>query len=751
MTRGHNAAGNAADEPRERAGRDRALVLLYTGAFLVWVLLRPAPPAVVRGVSSLAAVLGPLLALPLFVGRPAVRIHRWRVRQQWVAPLLGLAQLSYLGAMLLTALWEMGLYAPHTPAPGPPLAALPIPVAGVLWLGAILLLPLRPIPAVGRARVVLDGLILIGALATIGWYYLLGPTLLQAQVSPATRAGALIVPLYDLVLLVVLLQLTRATPRLRPAARPLGAGFALIAAGSVLFQYILLHQASQLTPVRDVVTATGLLLLAMGAGRLRALLARPAGGGAASNTLETGTAGATDLPPWWRVLLPYAPLPLVGVVLASAHATRGLPGVTAGVDGGALLLVGLIVARQLLALAENRHLYRQVQAQNRALQALATTDPLTDRPNHRALVAALDHELERAHRYGRPCALLFLDLDHFKALNDTYGHAVGDAALRAAAVVAQGALRGVDILGRWGGEEFVALLPEIDAAGALVTAERVRAAVAAHPVPSGGGTHLTCSVGVAAYPHDAETRDALVAAADRAMYAAKQMGRNQVRAAADPAVAACAGDGMADGSREEAALTGMVEALVRVVETRDQRTGEHADEVGALTVRLAVALGMGATEARTVGLAARVHDVGKVAVPDAILRKPGQLTEEEWAVLRRHAAVGADIVGQVPALRTLAPLVRAHHERWDGCGYPDGLTGEAIPRGARLIAVADAYSAMTMDRPYRAARSRTAAVTELQRCGGTQFDPAVVEALAAVLGSEGTDLSAAAAAAATAS
>jgi two-component system cell cycle response regulator len=197
--------------------------------------------------------------------------------------------------------------------------------------------------------------------------------------------------------------------------------------------------------------------------------------------------------------------------------------------------------------------------------------------------------------------------------------------------------------------------------------------------------------------------------------------------------------GTGDTSRAEMALAGTVEALVRLVEARDRRARAQTREVGTLAMRLGAALGLDAATTRLVGLAARLRDVGMVALPDAILHKLGPLTTEEWATMGTHAAVGAEIVGQIPALRAVAPLVRAHHERWDGRGYPDQAVGEAIPLGARIVAVADAYVAMTMDRPYRAARSRAAAVAELRRCAGTQFDPAAVEGLAAVLAGEGGD------------
>jgi HD-GYP domain-containing protein (c-di-GMP phosphodiesterase class II) len=155
--------------------------------------------------------------------------------------------------------------------------------------------------------------------------------------------------------------------------------------------------------------------------------------------------------------------------------------------------------------------------------------------------------------------------------------------------------------------------------------------------------------------------------------------------------------------------------------------------VATLTMRVAFALGCDAAEVRMIGLAARLHDVGKVAVPDAVLQRPGRLSAEEWGPMRMHPIVGADVVSRVPALRALAPVIRAHHERWDGGGYPDGLAGEAIPLGARIVAVVDAYSAMTTDRPYRQGRDAAWALGELRRCAGTQFDATVVEALARVV------------------
>ena len=275
------------------------------------------------------------------------------------------------------------------------------------------------------------------------------------------------------------------------------------------------------------------------------------------------------------------------------------------------------------------------------LQRQATHDVLTGLPNHRALIGAIDHELERTRRNSRRFALAFIDLDHFKTLNDTLGHAGGDGALRETAQIIKATLRAVDIAGRWGGDEFVVLLPETDTAGALKAAERIRAAIAQHRFECAGGAHLTCTVGVATQPDDGLDRDTLVASADRAMYTAKQLGRNQVIKAGDEAAAALAADASYRG-HEEQALLGAVEALAAAVDARDSYTAAHSVTVAALAQRIALRLGCDAGQTHLIGLAARLHDVGKVAIPDAILNKPARLTEKEWQLIRQHPEIGAD-------------------------------------------------------------------------------------------------------------
>ncbi|MGO9901881.1 MAG: diguanylate cyclase [Solirubrobacteraceae bacterium] len=397
-----------------------------------------------------------------------------------------------------------------------------------------------------------------------------------------------------------------------------------------------------------------------------------------------------------------------------------------------VVLIVLVTIRQLVAQREMLAVQSELKAAHDELATLATTDALTGLPNHRALVSAIDHELERAHRTGHNFAIAFLDVDHFKALNDTLGHRAGDNALRELGQVLRATLRSVDVVGRWGGEEFIALLPEIDPDQALTAAERLRATVAQHRFSAAGEAHLTCSIGVASRPQDGIDRDSLLTAADQAMYVGKQLGRNQAIAASNHVAAALVADKVSS-TREEQSLVGAVEALAAVVNARDSYTGEHSEHVSRLAKRVALGLGCDANAIHTIGLAARLHDIGKVAVSDAILNKAGRLTDEEWRVIRLHPQIGADIAGCIPRLQPISALIRSHHERYDGTGYPDRLASDAIPLGARIICAVDAYSAMVTDRPYAAPRTCQQAIDELRRLAGVQFDPRVVQALVIVL------------------
>ncbi|MDP9345004.1 MAG: diguanylate cyclase [Actinomycetota bacterium] len=344
-------------------------------------------------------------------------------------------------------------------------------------------------------------------------------------------------------------------------------------------------------------------------------------------------------------------------------------------------------------------------------------DPLTGVANRRALPDLLDRRLAGT----KPgVGVLLLDIDRFKHINDGHGHAAGDQVLVGVADRISRAIRAGDAVARVGGEEFLIMLPGVGTEDSLRrVGEVVRAAVCAEPVQTGRGPlAVTASVGGALSGGDLLLRDALIGAADRALYAAKHRGRDQVVLVSD----LTSGD-VAEASSEELRLA---RALALSTWAREGITEEHAAEVGRLAAAVAEAMGAAPAVVSRCRLAGLLHDVGKAAISDAVLLKPTALDEGEWALMRTHPDRGAELVERVAELREAAPAVRHHHERWDGGGYPAGLAGEAIPFEARVVAVVDAYSAMTADRPY--------AFAELERSAGSQLDPAAVAALFSVLG-----------------
>jgi HD-GYP domain-containing protein (c-di-GMP phosphodiesterase class II) len=288
-------------------------------------------------------------------------------------------------------------------------------------------------------------------------------------------------------------------------------------------------------------------------------------------------------------------------------------------------------------------------------------------------------------------------------------------------------VRSSDCVARWGGEEFAILAPLSGAEVDVRTwAEGVRRAVSDDPVAAGGELQrVNVSIGVALAAAERARGDALVEAADRALYAAKRRGRDQVCL-----ISELSGSELADDEPESIRVA---RALSLTASVREGIGEEHADQVASLAVRVARELGLPESVVSLARLVGWLHDVGKVAIPESVLGKPGPLDEDEWLAMRTHPAVGESIVSHVDSLRAAAAGVRHHHERFDGGGYPDGLAGISIPIEARIVAAADAYSAITQDRVYAPARSREEAIAELERSAGTHLDPAVVTALVAVL------------------
>jgi diguanylate cyclase (GGDEF)-like protein/putative nucleotidyltransferase with HDIG domain len=382
-----------------------------------------------------------------------------------------------------------------------------------------------------------------------------------------------------------------------------------------------------------------------------------------------------------------------------------------------LLAVG---SRALLRL--RRRLEDARRAEVDRLAQIAMTDPLTGLRNHRAFQEDLARELQRSGRTGEPVALVLMDVDELKAINEAHGHQAGDERLQALADAIRAAQRATDTAYRTGGDEFAVVLPGARALGAMEFAQRVRALTrhGAH------GPAFTATAGISE-ALGLRARDDVVREADLALLGAKRV--HQDVAVYGPDLDLPAGGAASEDDRHTRTLAS---ALARAVDAKDSYTRSHCQTVSQLAAATAAELGFTGERLGRMRLAGLLHDVGKIGVPDAILNKPAKLTDVEYAVMQRHAILGCDIV-RAADMPQEARWVRHHHERFDGGGYPDGLSGDSIPLESRIILVADAFEAMTSDRPYRKAPGAEFAIGELRRHAGTQFDPEVVDALCRVL------------------
>jgi diguanylate cyclase (GGDEF)-like protein len=351
----------------------------------------------------------------------------------------------------------------------------------------------------------------------------------------------------------------------------------------------------------------------------------------------------------------------------------------------------------------------------------ARTDADTGILNRRGLQEIAELELERARRGERPLSIVVVDVDRFKEYNEEHGHNASDKVLKSIAKLLQENKRRIDVAARISGEEFALLAPDTDEHGAYVLADRLRREVR----EAFSSTSLTVSLGIASYPKHGGTAEELMGGADRAIFAAKALGRDRTVIYNREIAANLLGE----QSRQAAVNEGHLAAVLVLAETLDMRdagTARHSQLVGRYARSIAVEMGMEPDAIERMQLAGVLHDIGKIGIPDSILKKPGPLDEQEWAEMRKHPELGARIL-QGAHLDDIAGWVLAHHERPDGQGYPSGVSGRQIPLEARILAVVDAYEAMTNDRVYRPAMPEDEARAELIRHSGTQFDEGVVD------------------------
>ena len=517
------------------------------------------------------------------------------------------------------------------------------------------------------AALSLDGLVAALATAALG-AVALGPLASSTGGSPAAVATDLAYPLFDTVLL-AFVGAVFALTGWRPGRSwtLIGAGLAIAAAADGAFLYLSASGTYTDGMAIDTLWPAATLLIGM----------------AAWSPTRTGSMRMDG----WRALLMPSAFATAGLVLLVYDHFGRLNDISAALAG---LTLFAVIVRMTLAFRDNLRMLA-------ATRSEALTDSLTGLGNRRRLMSDLYEALGRTGTGDRR-ALLIFDLDGFKRYNDTFGHPAGDALLaRLGQRLRAAAGRANARAYRLGGDEFCVLAP-VDGDG-----EPVVEATTAALTESGTGFEVRSSYGVVLLPGEANDPAAALQLADRRLYARKHGGGR-----------AAAGQQTRD-------------VLLQVLHEREPDLRGHVDDVAQLTVAVARRMELSAEDLDAVSRAAELHDVGKMAVPDPILQKPGPLDEAEWSLMHQHTLVGERILTAAPALVPVARLVRSSHERWDGSGYPDGLAGEDIPLGSRIVSVCDAFHAMTSDRPYRRSMTPGEALAELERCAGCQFDPGVVE------------------------
>jgi diguanylate cyclase (GGDEF)-like protein/putative nucleotidyltransferase with HDIG domain len=376
------------------------------------------------------------------------------------------------------------------------------------------------------------------------------------------------------------------------------------------------------------------------------------------------------------------------------------------------------LASQIATPIENARLYAEAEQR-------ARIDQLTSLWNRRHLEERIQVEIGRHSRYGGTFSLIILDLDFFKAFNDSYGHLAGDRLLKQLGTIMKDAIRATDEAFRYGGDEFAILMPQTTLRDAYEVAERVRDRIASEIKVE--DVAVTASFGLASWPVDGVRINEIISAADIALYYAKQSGGNQSHAISEILIPSPKTPAKPEVEQDRSAFN-LICALAAAVDAKDHYAYKHSQTVREYAVALAKSLELAPADIARLSTAALLHDIGKIGIGDEILNKAGKLTAEEEEVVRSHPQLGADIVSNVPELASCLAGILYHHERYDGSGYPAGLKGEAIPLDARILGIVDAFAAMTSARPYRAALSSEEAVEELKRGAGKQFDPDLVKA-----------------------
>lgn len=408
-----------------------------------------------------------------------------------------------------------------------------------------------------------------------------------------------------------------------------------------------------------------------------------------------------------RVLTVYTATIVMGLVLALVLHDAGL--------AGALLFTGL----SLLVAYSYRDYFKLASH----FKQLAIRDELTGLHNHRHVHSLMDKLIEEQRSFG----LLMLDIDHFKQYNDRLGHVQGDEALRSLSEICVTNRLPDEEVARYSGEEFAIVLPDYDLEQAIVKAESLRGTIADAPIPGKDlmpGKKFTVSVGVVAYPEMADNKKDLLMLVDDALFKGKFSGRNKVTIYSS----------VLDDMQKELDLDDMdreiittIRVFMAILNSKDRYTYAHTERDARYVAALAEKIGLPRKQVLHARFGAFLHDIGKVEIPLEVLAKRGPLSREEWEIMKSHVQHSVNIAQPIQHLHPILPIIRHHHERFDGTGYPQGLAGEDIPLEARILTIADSFDAMTTSRPYQRKRTMNEAIAELRLCGGKHFDPALIE------------------------
>jgi two-component system, cell cycle response regulator len=592
----------------------------------------------------------------------------WQARREQTAWLLiGIGVLAWALGNLYYTVVLYDLEAPPIPSPAD-VGFLLFPVLAGVGVFALVRARTRDVPT----TLWIDGAIAALAVTAVSAAIIFQTAFDNVSGKPVEVATALAYPVTDLILIGVAVGALSATGwRLDRTWVLLAAGIATFWLADSLYLVESLTGTLKSPAWYDICWSLGLLTVALAAWQPH--VARPAA-----------------MPDGLRFISAPLGFGVVGLAMLIYGCLADLNPLAVGLSALALVAV---MARLMLTFRENVLILS-------ASRDEALTDALTGLGNRRALARELELMLPNADD-AQPVVLVLFDLDGFKHYNDTFGHPAGDTLLIRLGGNLSNYLSGRGRAFRMGGDEFCALFHPGDE-----IADPIIAGAATALTERGEGFTVTCSYGAIVLPREAQDATEALRIADQRMYAQKNAGRTSA-------------------TRQSKAV------LVRALSERNPELFTQLEGVAELAESTARRLGLGEEEAEQISHAAELHDIGKVAIPDAILSKPGALDPREWEFIRRHTLIGERIIAAAPALGVVARLVRSSHERWDGTGYPDRLTEQEIPLGARVVGVADAFNAMTSERPYSPAVPPQLAIDELRRCAGTQFDPVVVEAFCA--------------------